>query len=85
MVHVLIHQICTYKKINNINTDHLIAYKELVTINIITNKMNTKETEEDPRYSNGKIYQVVSSNTEKIYIGSTILPLDLRFSLHKEI
>ena len=45
--------------------------------------MNTKETEKDPRYIKGQIYKVVSSNTEKIYIGSTILPLDLRFSLHK--
>jgi hypothetical protein len=45
--------------------------------------MNTKETEEDPRYIKGQIYKIISSNTEKIYIGSTILPLDLRFSLHK--
>ena len=45
--------------------------------------MNTKETTEDPRYIKGKIYKITSSNTEKIYIGSTILPLDLRFSVHK--
>ena len=45
--------------------------------------MNTKETEEDPRYIKGKIYKITSSNTEKIYIGSTILPLEVRFSVHK--
>ena len=45
--------------------------------------MNTKETEEDPRYIKGQIYKVVSSNTEKIYIGSTILTLKERFRIHK--
>ena len=45
--------------------------------------MNTKEAEEDPRYSKGQIYKIISPNISKIYIGSTILPLDLRFSLHK--
>ena len=45
--------------------------------------MNTKEAEKDPRYIKGKIYKIISPNTEKMYIGSTILPLDLRFSLHK--
>ena len=55
----------------------------MVTINIITNNMNTKETEEDPRYIRGQIYKITSPNTENFYIGSTILPLDLRFSKHK--
>ena len=45
--------------------------------------MNTKEATEDPRYSNGKIYKITSSNTEKIYIGSTILTLKHRFRKHK--
>ena len=45
--------------------------------------MNTKETEEDPRYSKGKIYKIISPNTEKIYIGSTIVTLKQRFSIHK--
>ena len=45
--------------------------------------MNTKETEEDPRYSKGQIYKIISPNIEKIYIGSTIKELDVRFSNHK--
>ena len=45
--------------------------------------MSSLEASEDPRYIKGTIYKIVSPNTEKIYIGSTILPLDLRFSLHK--
>jgi hypothetical protein len=34
-------------------------------------------------YSQGKIYRIVSPNHSKIYIGSTVLTLELRFSLHK--
>ena len=41
------------------------------------------EVREARRYSKGQIYKIISSNTEKIYIGSTILPLDVRFSSHK--
>jgi len=36
-----------------------------------------------PDYSQGKIYKIVSPNHEKIYIGSTCLTLERRFSLHK--
>ena len=35
------------------------------------------------KYINGKIYKVISDNTEKIYIGSTIQPLWKRKSEHK--
>ena len=45
--------------------------------------MNTKETEEDPRYIKGQIYKIISPNIEKIYIGSTILTLKERFRKHK--
>lgn len=34
-------------------------------------------------YSNGKIYKIISENTEKYYIGSTTQPLSKRFSDHK--
>ena len=46
--------------------------------------MSSLEAEEDPRYIRGQIYKIISPNIEKIYIGSTILPLDVRFiSSHK--
>ena len=35
-----------------------------------------------PNYSNGKIYKLTNP-TNKIYIGSTTLPLKVRFSIHK--
>jgi len=34
-------------------------------------------------YSNGKIYKIISENSEKYYIGSTTQPLSKRFSDHK--
>jgi len=35
------------------------------------------------KYSNGKIYKLTSSQTDKVYIGSTITSLNNRFSNHK--
>jgi len=35
------------------------------------------------KYDNGKIYKIVSPHTEKVYIGSTIQKLCVRFSKHK--
>lgn len=35
------------------------------------------------KFENGKIYKIVSDLTDKIYIGSTILPLNERLNLHK--
>ena len=35
-------------------------------------------------YKNGKIYKIVSDQTEKVYIGSTTQPLYKRFYSHKE-
>jgi hypothetical protein len=32
---------------------------------------------------NGKIYKITSNSTDKIYIGSTCLPLEQRLSIHK--
>ena len=37
----------------------------------------------DERYKRGKIYKLVSSQTDKIYIGSTITKLKKRFAVHK--
>lgn len=37
-----------------------------------------------PKYSNGKIYKLKSSHTDKVYIGSTTLDLDIRKQKHKE-
>jgi hypothetical protein len=34
-------------------------------------------------YSTGKIYKIVSKQTDKIYIGSTRLTLEIRFKVHK--
>ncbi len=34
-------------------------------------------------YSNGKIYKLVCSETNKIYIGSTIQPLNIRLRCHR--
>ena len=34
-------------------------------------------------YSNGKIYKITSNQTDKIYIGSTILSLEKRLVGHK--
>ena len=36
------------------------------------------------KYSNGKIYKITSSKTNKVYIGSTIQPLKERFRCHKK-
>ena len=36
-----------------------------------------------PNYENGKIYKIVSPNTELVYYGSTVQELRLRFSKHK--
>jgi predicted GIY-YIG superfamily endonuclease len=36
-----------------------------------------------PDYKNGKIYQIWSPNTDKVYIGSTTQPLHKRFYEHK--
>jgi len=38
--------------------------------------------EQTKRYQTGKIYKIVSQNTDKIYIGSTIQALDLRMKQH---
>jgi hypothetical protein len=35
------------------------------------------------KYSESKIYKLTSSQTDKVYIGSTIKSLDVRFSNHK--
>jgi len=35
------------------------------------------------KYIQGKIYKLTSSQTDKVYIGSTIKPLNNRFSKHK--
>ena len=35
------------------------------------------------RYQNGKIYKIVSSQTDKVYYGSTCLPLYKRMYAHK--
>ena len=35
-----------------------------------------------PDYNKGKIYKIVSPNSDKIYIGSTIRPLKERFWAH---
>ena len=37
-----------------------------------------------PDYQKGKIYKIVSFQTDKIYIGSTVQPLYKRFSAHKK-
>ena len=36
------------------------------------------------RYNNGKIYKLVNSVNDKIYIGSTAMPLTKRLSCHKK-
>jgi hypothetical protein len=36
-----------------------------------------------PDYKLGKIYQIWSPNTDKVYIGSTVQPLHKRFDAHK--
>jgi len=35
------------------------------------------------KYTQGKIYKLTSSQTDKVYIGSTITSLNVRFSNHK--
>ncbi len=35
------------------------------------------------KYNNGKIYKIMSTIINDVYIGSTILPLDIRFNTHK--
>ena len=37
----------------------------------------------ESKYQNGKIYKIVCNETGKIYIGSTISPLNTRLSIHK--
>lgn len=37
----------------------------------------------DSRYKNGKIYKIISKQTDKVYIGSTIQTLNNRFKCHK--
>ena len=37
------------------------------------------------KYENGKIYKVICSETERVYIGSTIRTLKSRFANHKNI
>lgn len=32
----------------------------------------------------GRIYKIISNQTQKIYIGSTILPINFRFGQHKD-
>jgi len=36
-----------------------------------------------PEYQNGKIYKIVNSIDDKIYVGSTVTPLEVRFSDHR--
>ena len=38
---------------------------------------------ETANYENGKIYRIVSTKTDLVYYGSTIKPLSVRFSVHK--
>lgn len=38
-----------------------------------------------PDYKNGKIYKLVCSETQQIYIGSTIMPLYKRLFQHKKL
>jgi hypothetical protein len=39
---------------------------------------------ENNKYYNSKIYKLVSDNTDKIYIGSTLKDLSIRKALHKK-
>ena len=36
----------------------------------------------DSRYARGKIYKITSGRTDRVYIGSTTLPLNIRLSSH---
>ena len=45
-------------------------------MNDINNDLNNK-------YQNGKIYKIVCNISGKIYVGSTIKPLEIRLSGHK--
>ena len=36
------------------------------------------------KYQQGKIYMIKSNQTDKVYIGSTIRPLDVRFKSHED-
>jgi hypothetical protein len=47
-----------------------------------TYRINKRKKENN--YKNGKIYKICSPNTDKIYIGSTIVPLNTRFREHKK-
>lgn len=38
---------------------------------------------EHPRYKNGKIYSLFNSVSDKVYVGSTCMPLSKRLSSHK--
>jgi len=45
-------------------------------------KFENKKGMKPYQYSYGKIYKIISPHTDKIYIGSTIRDLDLRFNEH---
>jgi hypothetical protein len=47
-------------------------------------KTNNKEEKRMPDYQQGKVYAIRSPNTEKVYIGSTVVALSKRFSQHKK-
>jgi GIY-YIG catalytic domain len=36
-----------------------------------------------PNFRNGKIYEIISDHTKKVYIGSTVLKLNIRLNIHK--
>ena len=45
---------------------------------------NTKKTRKPVDYQNGKIYMIVNSINDKIYIGSCSTELRIRFCKHKQ-
>lgn len=50
-----------------------------------SDKKRTKEKKKEmPDYQQGKIYAIRSPHTDKVYIGSTVVPLAKRFSQHKK-
>jgi hypothetical protein len=65
----------------NLRHDEGGYYSRSTKIQVIVN--NHIDAREAIRYSKGQIYKIVSPNTDKIYIGSTILTLNQRFSNHK--
>lgn len=46
-------------------------------------KFKNKKGLEAYKYEHGKIYKITSPHTDKIYIGSTIQPLNRRMNLHR--